>query len=224
MPRSGLPFGSSGSPWVNAANAADHSLTIGAVGTGNGGSVGSAPVVLGTVFSADTRSLLSLAGSQLKPIRQSYGCSGATTQTATVSAVARQTETTEQIRLSALTFTVSNPTNAAVTVSQARVSIPDPDRARAPYVNGSAAIAAAPGWHAGHDSGGLFATSGAVTLAPGETISTPAVSALYSDAGPVGTPIAWHPGAASLTLTSPSASVATCSPTAPLATLARIVG
>lgn len=225
MPASGLPFGSSGSPWTNNLNSGTGAYTIGADQFGGGQICTSGPgcaAVFGTVLGPDAQTVLTKAGSAPTPIRQLYSCSPGGNQDVTVSAQASENETTEQLTLSKITYTVTNPTTSAATVTGATFYVPDPDAVNAPYITGSATIATSPGWSAGHDTNGTFASfSGSLAVGPGATVSTPAFSASYSEAGPAATVITWHPGPATITISSPTSQTITCTPTAPLGNLAR---
>jgi hypothetical protein len=222
----GLPFGSSGSPWTNALNSGTGAYTIGAEEVAGGKictSGGGCDAVFGNVMGADAKTVFTNAGSASTPIRQLYSCSVGGNQNVTVSAQASEQETSEQLNLSKITYTVTNPTPFSVTVTGATVYVPDPDTVNAPYINGSAKIATSPGWSAGHDANGTFASfTGSMVVGPGATVSTPALSASYTESGPPGTAIAWHPGQASLTISSPTSLNVTCIPSAPLGNIARV--
>lgn len=226
---SGIPGGSSGAPWTNNQNSSNGAYTIGAVEAG-GACTGACTDPNGTyldliwsnVLGSHAQQLYSTAGSAPVPYRQAYSCSSGTTQDATVSGRARAISLTGQVQLSQVTFTITNPTSTTATVTAATVHVPDPDPAHTPYVSGSAAVAAASGWTAGHDSSGVYASfSGSLTIGPGQTISTPALSASYTEGGPTGTKVTFEPGAASVTISSPVAASVTCSPTAPIVVFAR---
>ncbi len=145
-------------------------------------------------------------------------------QTATISSQVSATAIGQNIDLSRLTFMVTNPTTDTITVTAALVSLPDPNNTSAPYAAGSATVAkGSTGWTAGHNSTGIYgAFAGSMSVEPGETVSTPAFAAAYSDLGPAGTVIGWTPGAISITVGSPIKATVTCTPSAPVGVIASV--
>jgi hypothetical protein len=226
----GLPGGSSGSPWTNNHNMANGAYAIGAVG-GAGACTGACGDPNGTyqdgqyanVLGSHASQLFKQASSAPVSVRQAYTCSPGGAQTATISGKAQVSNSTGQVVLSQVTFAITNPLGMTATVSGAMVHVPDPDPIAAPYVVGSATVAARRGWRAGHDSGGLYVSfSGSLTLGPGETVSTPPFGATYTKAGPAGTNLAWQPGSGSFSTSAPSPAVVNCSPTDPVGVFARV--
>jgi hypothetical protein len=158
---------------------------------------------------------------------QAYSCStpiGTQSSNVTVAGSASINTTTKKISLTGVKFTITNTFGVTFSANNVKISIPDPNKTSAPYVAGSAKVATSPaGWTAGHDSTGVFALhSGTITVANGQTVSNAALSAKYSDKGPAGKVIKFHPGTVSFSLTSPITGSVTCHPTAPVITIASV--
>jgi hypothetical protein len=228
---SGLPSGASGAPWTNNTNSSTGAYQIGAVEHG-GACTGQCsdpngtylPLVQSNIFNSGANQAYTAARSAPTPIRQTYTCtSGSLTvnEDVTVSGQAKSNSTTHQVKLSKVTYAVTNPTGTTATITAARLYVPDSDPTNTPYVNGSAAVASAAGWTAGHDSNGIYASfAGTLTVGPGQTITSPALSASYAENGPTGTKVQFHPGPGSITFSSPAGSYS-CHPVAPVGVFAH---
>jgi hypothetical protein len=158
--------------------------------------------------------------SAAQTITQVYSCSsslGTLPASVTVTGKAAENSTSTKIKLTNVVFKVSNTFGQTVTVNSIKVSVPDPNNTSAPYVAGSAAVAATPpGWTAGHDTTGAFAFfAGSKTVVANGTVANAALKATYKDKGPAGTVINFVPGQISFNVTAPTSTTATCTPTSP---------
>lgn len=162
-------------------------------------------------------------------ISQPYSCSttiGPLSETVSITGTATINKTTKVISLSGVVFTVNNTSGYSLTVNHVKLNVADPNKTSAPYKAGSAKVGTTPpGWTAGHGSTGAFALfAGSTTIANGATVSNAPLSAKYTDAGPAGTKISFKPGKVSFNLTSPSiaAGPVSCTPSAPVGTIASV--
>jgi hypothetical protein len=164
-------------------------------------------------------------------VSQTYHCKIGTiiTQnvTATVSgkaAIVTSKTNVKTVHLSAVVFKFTNSFGTTATISNVKMSVPDPNVTSAPYIANSAHAGTTPaGWTAGHDSTGAYLFfAGSATIANGATESSAALRATYKDKGPAGTAIAFHPGAISFMVTAPVSDPATCTATAPIKTIASV--
>ena len=158
---------------------------------------------------------------------QGYSCStpvGTQSGTATVAGKATLNATTKVISLSGVKVSIKNTFGVTVSGNNVKIVVPDPNTTSAPYVANSAKVATTPaGWTAGHATSGIFALhAGNVTFASGSTLSNAALSARYKDKGPKGTVVKFTPGPISFNLTSPISGTVTCTPTAPIVTIASV--
>jgi hypothetical protein len=129
-----------------------------------------------------------------------------------------------QLALGKVTFEFLNNFGTDVTINKIRFVVPDPDRANAPYQQGSAKVDSKPkGWTAGHQASGIFEFyAGTQVLADGATIAVPGLSAAYRAAGPKGTLVEWKPGPFSFNVKSPDPGLIACKPKAPVKTFASV--
>jgi hypothetical protein len=159
-------------------------------------------------------------------VTQGYKCSsidGVTPSVnATVTAKATINKTTKVITLSGVVFKLHNTFGVSATINNIKFYVNDPNNTSAPYVAGSANVAAAPvGWTAGHDSGLYELFTGSQSFKALATLTTAALGATYSDLGPAKTVIKFTTGTVSFDLTSPVQATVTCTPKTPLKVLAQ---
>jgi hypothetical protein len=161
-------------------------------------------------------------------VSQGYKCSsiGGVTPSisATVTAKATINKTTKVITLSGVVFKLHNTFGVSATIQNITFVVNDPNTTSAPYVAGSANVAATPaGWTAGHTATGLFENfAGSQSFKALATLTTAALGAQYTDAGPVRTVIKFTTGTVSFDLTSPVQATVTCTPKTPLKVLAQV--
>jgi hypothetical protein len=183
---------------------------------------GTAALIGSTVFA------VGLPAASASTITQAYTCAtplGSESGSVTVAGSAALNATTNTIKLSGVKFTIHNPlSTTAISADHIVVRVPDPNNTSAPYVAGSAKVAARPpGWKAGHSTTGVFAShAGTLTLPAAGTLSNAALSATYSDKGPKGTVVSFKPGKVTFDLTSPITGSVACTPTAPVGTFASV--
>jgi hypothetical protein len=159
-------------------------------------------------------------------VSQSYGCSSIDgikpNVSATVSAKAVINKTTKVITLSGVVFQLRNTFGVSATISNIKFEVNDPNNTSAPYVAGSANVAATPaGWTAGHDTGLYELYAGSQSFKAFAVLKTAALGATYTDAGPVKTVIKFTAGTVSFNLTSPVSATVTCTPKTPLKVLVQ---
>ena len=160
-------------------------------------------------------------------VTQGYKCSsidGVTPSVnATVTAKATINKTTKVITLSGVVFKLHNTFGVSATINTIKFYVNDPNTTSAPYVAGSANVAATPaGWTAGHDTGLYELYPGSQSFKALATLTTAALGATYSDVGPVRTVIKFTVGSVSFNLTAPVQATVTCTPKAPEKVLAQV--
>lgn len=139
------------------------------------------------------------------------------------SATASINKTTKMITLSNATFTVRNTFGVSATVNSIKFEITDPNNTSAPYIANSVKVATSPtGWVAGHDTGIFAEHAGSEVFKALATLKNAALSAKYTDAGPVKTVINFIAGNFTFNITSPVQQAETCTPTAPAKIIAHV--
>jgi hypothetical protein len=161
-------------------------------------------------------------------VSQSYKCSSISGVTpsisATVSAKATINRTTKVITLSGVVFKLHNTFGVTATINNIKFYVNDPNNTSAPYIAGSANVAATPaGWTAGHDTGLFELYTGSQTFKALSTLTTAALGATYTDAGPSLTDIKFTVGTLSFNLTSPVQTSVTCTPKTPEHVIASVL-
>jgi hypothetical protein len=161
-------------------------------------------------------------------VSQGYKCSSISGVTpsfsATITAKATINRTTKVITLSGVVFKLHNTFGVTATINNIKFEVLDPNNTSAPYIAGSANVAATPaGWTAGHDSGLYELYAGSQTFKALSTLTTAALGATYSDNGPSLTSIKFKAGLLTFNLTSPTQASVTCTPKTPEATMASVI-
>lgn len=187
------------------------------------GSFGS---VIGSVALAGTALLAAGAPSAgAATVTQTYRCSSSLGSLSTsVKFSGTATLATKTIKLSNVKVTVSNTTTTTASIDKVSINVPDPNKTSAPYKSGSVKVGSTPaGWTAARTTQGIAARhAGTITFKAGATLTNAPLSAAYTDKGPKGTVISFHPGVVSFTLTSPISTAVTCTPTSPKKTIASV--
>ena len=160
-------------------------------------------------------------------VTQPYKCSSIDGVTPTVSAVitanATIDKTSKVITLSGVVFKLHNTFGDTATINNVKFYVSDPNTTSAPYVAGSATVASTPaGWAAGHDTGLYELYAGSQTFKAFSYLTTAALGAQYTDAGPVRTVIKFTVGTVSFNLTAPVTASVTCTPKTPLKVIAQV--
>jgi hypothetical protein len=142
---------------------------------------------------------------------------------ASVTALATINKTTKVITLKSVVFTIHNTFGVSATINSIKFEVNDPNANSAPYVTGSVKAATLPaGWTAGHDTGIFVEHAASETFKALATLKTAALSANYTDVGPVGTVINFTAGDLTFNITSPVTQSETCTPSTPEKIMAHV--
>lgn len=129
-----------------------------------------------------------------------------------------------KVTLKNVTYSVNNDLGFDLVIDNVKVSVPDPSKKKAPYVDGSVKVAKDPkGWKAGHDKTGIFALyKGTQTVTNGSSVDVAALSATYSAQGPKGTLVEFKAGMVTFHAQSPVEGDVVCTPDDPAGTFASV--
>lgn len=158
-------------------------------------------------------------------LTQSYTCTtpiGDVTITADITGKA--TVKKGKILLKNVTYSINNDLGFDLVIDNVKVSVPDPSKKIAPYVDGSVKVAKDPsGWKAGHDKAGIFALyKRTQTVTNGSSVDVAALSATYTAKGRKGTVVEFKAGTVTFHVQSPVEGDVVCTPDAPAGTFASV--